>query len=106
MAMTRAQMISIISNMNDDSLLKALSAVGVDAGEPEIEMEDEQLEGMEPWSAKQVQIDPANKPTLLDKNKFIKQPPVVIRRPAYMPAPAAQEELGDVAPYITPDGMI
>lgn len=106
MAMSRAQMLSIINAAADDKLAAALSAIGVEAGLEDLALDQEVQPGMEPWSEVEVKVGPANKPSLLDKNKFIKQPPVVVRRPAYMPPAADEAADSDIAAYVTPDGMI
>jgi hypothetical protein len=103
MAMDRAQMLSIINALADDKLMAALDAAGIQTGGEALELGAEEAPGLEPWSEKEVQVEPANKPTLFDKNKFIKQPPVVIRRPQYMPQ---EEPMSDIAAYVTPEGTI
>lgn len=110
MAMNRAQLLSIINSMADDKLLEALSAAGIDLGDqmqPDMDLGAETTDGLEPWSAKEVQVDPANKPSLFDKNKFVKQPPVVVRRPQYMPqTPMDMGGDEDAMAYVTPEGTI
>lgn len=105
MAMNRAQMLSIINSMADDKLLAALEANGVDTGDAmgTVDPAFEENSQLEPWTEKEVQVGPANKPALFDKNKFIKQPPVVIRRPAYMPE---EEPMSDIGAYMNPDGTL
>lgn len=105
MALSRSQMLSIINAAADDKLLAAINAIGVDLGEDQaaLDLGQEVQPGLEPWSEKEVQVGPANKPGLLDKNKFIKQPPVVVRRP-YMPS--EPEDMGDIAAYVTPMGTV
>lgn len=103
MAMNRAQMLAILNSMNDESLLQAMAAVGIEAGVEGLELGEEVAEDMIPWSAKEIKVEPANKPQFIDKSKFIKQPPVVIRRPSYMPP----EDIDPgIAEYITPEGTI
>lgn len=103
MAMSRGQMLSILNTMSDENLAQAMSAVGVEAGQDDgLELGDESAEGLEGWNAKEVSIEPPNKPKFLDSAKFVKQPLQVIRRPG------AQEYLepddgGELAEYMMHD---
>jgi len=105
MAMNRAQMLSIINALADDKLTMALNAAGVDIGADAMDMGKEDEGALAPWSEQVVQVAPPNKPNLFDKNKFVKQPLEVVRRPAYMPR-QADEGMDDLSAYVTPDGMI
>lgn len=98
MAMSRQQMLSILNTMSDDNLAQAMSAVGVECCPEGYELGEEQVDGLEGWNAKEVSIEPPNKPKFLDSAKFVKQPVQVIRRPGALEY-LDQEDQGELADY-------
>lgn len=74
--LSRQQMLAILSTTSDDSLMQAMSAIGVpqDDSSPSDQMNQPESSGLESWNAKQVSVPPANKPVFFDKSKFQQAP--------------------------------
>ncbi len=103
--MNRQQMMAIMATMGDDALIQALSAVGIEAADEGYDMGEASAEGLEPWNARDVSVEDANKPPLFDKSKIIKPPEMQMQRPQreYL---ADSEPLDDeMAEYALHTGM-
>ncbi len=108
MGMNRGQMISILNSMSDDSLTKAMSAVGIDSGGGEggegYELGSEEADGLQSWNSRDVSIESSPRPPIIDKSKFEKIAPQPQQgmRPDY-----GKEDLGDLGgmEYMPQEGM-
>lgn len=84
--MDRQQALAILSTMDDDYLMRALSAVGIEGGgmqgehNPMADMEN----SLEPWDLRRVAIAPPNKPQFLDSSKFVQPPQQMMAKPAFV----------------------
>lgn len=87
MAMDRQQMLSILNTMSEDNLAEALSAVGVECDYDGMDLGEESAEGLESWNARDVSLEPANKPEFLDKSKFVKKAEPMARDREYFEEP-------------------
>jgi len=106
--MNRQQMISILQTMSDDSLMQAMSAVGIDAscddegyemGEPDGD------EGLQPWNERDVSVEDANKPELFNKAQITKQPMQEQQMAPTREYLADGEPMDDYAEYMMHSGM-
>lgn len=96
--MNRQQMVSILNTMSEENLLQALSAVGVEAGSDDMDLGDEEVEGLQPWNARDISVEDSNRPQLFDKAKIIKPIAMEAVRPGreYL---GDGEEMGELADY-------
>ncbi len=106
MGMNRAQMISIVNSMSDDSLMKAMSAVGIDAGGGEgdqFDPGDEEADGLQSWNSRDVSVEAAPRPPIVDKSKFEKMAPQPQQgmRPDY----GADPDMSGITEYMPQEGM-
>jgi len=103
MAMNRAQMISVLNSMSDESLTTAMSAVGVQTGNDEMNLGQEETQGLQSWNSRDVSIPASPRSPIIDKSKFEK-PIEPVQKPNYMLG--TDDGLSDLTEYMPQEGMM
>lgn len=110
MGLPKETMLSILAQLPESHLVKALDAAGVNidgamSGDYTDGMDDMGAgggeEGLQSWNARQVKVPQADRPQLFDRNAIVdEKPPQPTQRPYAQPEPPAP----NIAPFAAAAG--